>query len=186
MVKVKLAVGPAVVVELYTGNDQLDVLVDVVLGSGVDVVISVVVDVVVDVWPGQLVTVGLHSVMVTVLVSVWVDVMVVSTSSCPWAATRERPVARTAKMLLSCILSAFMTAILKRFVQDRSTMDGSGIKAKVDKRRKNVWQQPNVVISSMNFRNDHPNERGGGVCSRSTGFKRSVRADAGKVEERSG
>jgi hypothetical protein len=79
-------VGPAVLVELDTGNDaQL-----------------VVVDVSVEVRPGQLVAVGLHCVMVTVLVRVWVDVVVVSAS---WAATRERPVARTATMLLNCMVS---------------------------------------------------------------------------------
>lgn len=81
----ELAVGPLVEVELETGNVQL-----------------VEVDVVVEVRPGQLVAVGLHWVMVTVLVMVWVDVVVMSAS---WAATRERPVARTATMLLNCIVS---------------------------------------------------------------------------------
>jgi hypothetical protein len=79
-----LAVGPTELVELYSGKLQL-----------------VVVVVVVDVRAGQLVTVGLHWVMVTVLVSVWVDVVVLSGST---AATKERPVARTATMLLNCIL----------------------------------------------------------------------------------
>jgi hypothetical protein len=84
--KEPVPVGPAVLVELDTGNDaQL-----------------VVVEVAVEVRPGQLEAVGLHWVMVTVLVRVWVEVVVVSAS---WAATRERPVARTATMLLNCIVS---------------------------------------------------------------------------------
>lgn len=47
--------------------------------------------------------VGLHWVMVSVLVRVWVDVVVVSASAA-WAATRDRPVARKAMMLLNCIV----------------------------------------------------------------------------------
>lgn len=84
-VKAELTVGPWVAVELEMGNAQL-----------------VVVAVVVVVRPGQLLAVGLHWVMVTVLVRVWVEVVVMSAS---WAATRERPVARTATMLLNCMVS---------------------------------------------------------------------------------
>jgi hypothetical protein len=86
MTKEPVPVGSSVLVELDTGNDaQL-----------------VVVEVVVLVRPGQLLTVGLHEVTVTVWVRVWVEVVVLSAS---WAATRERPVARTARMLLYCILT---------------------------------------------------------------------------------
>jgi hypothetical protein len=87
----ELAVGPAVLVELDMGNDA---------DSQV-----VVVEVVVEVWPGQLVAVGLHSVMVTVLVRVWVDVVVVSPSS---AATMAKLAARTAMMLLNCIVTDWL------------------------------------------------------------------------------
>lgn len=84
-VKVELTVGPWVAVELEMGKAQL-----------------VVVAVVVVVRPGQLLAVGLHWVIVTVWVRVWVEVVVMSAS---WAATSERPVARTAMMLLNCMMS---------------------------------------------------------------------------------
>lgn len=86
-------VGPTVVVVLDAGNVQL-----------------VCVVVVVSVRPGQLVAVGLHWVMVIVLVSVCVDVVVVSTS----AATRERPAARTARMLLNCIVTDLRLGLTRR------------------------------------------------------------------------
>lgn len=86
--KEELAVGPAVLVELDIGNDA----------QVVEVVVVVVVR------PGQFVAVGLHWVMVTVRVMVWVDVVVESAST-SWAATMDRPVARTARMLLNCIVS---------------------------------------------------------------------------------
>lgn len=99
MMKDELAVGPTVVVELDRGNVQLveEMMLLVLL-----LVVLVLLLEVVDVRPGQLLTVGLHWVTVTVLVMVWVEVVVVSTS---WAATSERPVARTATMLLNCIVS---------------------------------------------------------------------------------
>ena len=82
---VEVAVGPAVEVELERGKLQL-----------------VEVEVTVEVRPGQLVTVGLHWVTVMVWVRVWVDVVVMSPSS---AATSTRLVARTAMMLLNCMVS---------------------------------------------------------------------------------
>lgn len=82
----ELAVGPAVLVELDRGKAQL-----------------VEVEVVVEVeWPGQLVAVGLHWVMVSVLVRVWVDVVVMS-ASC--ATARVRPVARTVRRVLNCMVA---------------------------------------------------------------------------------
>ena len=54
---------------------------------------------------------GLHRVTVTVMVMVEVEVVVPS-----WAATRDRPAAKTAKMLENCILasSGLMCFLLKK------------------------------------------------------------------------
>lgn len=117
VMKAELAVGPARVVELTWGKDQervelvvgmttIELLELVSTGAAEEVVrttleVSTELELVV-VAPGQLETVGLQEVMVTVKVMVAVEVMVVSAAS--WAATIERPVATTARMLLNCIL----------------------------------------------------------------------------------
>lgn len=117
-----LAVGPARVVELTWGKDQDSVDEELVVGmttieleevvstgaadevvrTTLEVSMELVLVLVAGALPGQLETVGLQEVMVTVKVMVAVEVMVLSAAS--WAATRERPVAKTVRMLLNCIL----------------------------------------------------------------------------------
>jgi hypothetical protein len=135
MMKEELAVGPTVVVELDRGNVQL-VEEEMMLLVLLMLLVLVLLLEVVDVRPGQLLTVGLHWVTVTVLVMVWVEVVVVSTS---WAATSERPVARTATMLLNCIVSSvFVVTRIEEFkyqkffceVAARNAKSGNGIGSK--------------------------------------------------------
>ena len=122
-----LAVGPARVVELTWGKDQdrvddelgmttieLEEVVsmgaaDEVVRTTLEVSTELVLVLVAGALPGQSETVGLQEVMVTVKVMVAVEVMVVSAAS--WAATRERPVARTVRMLLNCILKMFCVVV---------------------------------------------------------------------------
>lgn len=130
-----LAVGPARVVELTWGKDQDRVDEELVLGmttieleevvstGAADEVVRTTLEIsmelvlvlvlVAGALPGQLETVGLQEVMVTVKVMVAVERMVESAAS--WAATRERPVARTVMMLLICILKMFVCKAVELF-----------------------------------------------------------------------